>query len=210
MTTKSHPRVGWEFWIKWVIATTASPVLASIISTTVASILYAVLPFLGLLIGLALSGSSIGILLGITQASILKSKCIDSSPWILASAVGWITGAIIATLFARIFSRLDVDVFRIFIGIGIGLSLGIGQWLILRQQFRQAFWWIPANVIGWTIFMTNLDVGLVLPIFPVTSSMDSLVVGGLIVGAVTGFTMIWLLRHPIQQLDQSTSSMTSV
>jgi hypothetical protein len=39
-------------------------------------------------------------------------------------------------------------------GPAFGAVFGLVQWLLLRQWARQAYWWILANMIGWTASVT--------------------------------------------------------
>ena len=65
-----------------------------------------------------------------------------------------------------------------------GILYGILAWLILKKQFKWAHWYIVASAIGWTVGHGNIVTIL-----------------------TTGVVLIWILHHPIQQPDQSTSSM---
>jgi len=70
---------------------------------------------------------------------------------------------------------------------GIGILAGVLQWLILKKQFRQAEWWVVANIVGWAVGHGNIITIL-----------------------ITGVVLVWILRRPIQQPDQSTSSVPSM
>jgi len=83
-------------------------------------------------------------------------------------------------------------------GATLGVAVGVAQWLILRQHFAEARWWIPASTTGWTV-------GAVAGLSIVGDCADfgRCFVGwasyGAIIGAVTGFMLLWLMSRPINQ-----------
>lgn len=67
------------------------------------------------------------------------------------------------------------------------LGFGVTQWLLLRQRFRRATWWIVATALGEVLCGFE---------YPGLSTAMYGVLEGAIKGVITGLTMIWLLRRP--------------
>ncbi len=103
--------------------------------------------------------------------------------WILASLVGWL-----AIAFVVAFGASES---LIFVGLPFlvgGAVLGTAQWLVLRQAFAKAGWWLLATImgllIGWlAIFITGF--GLV-----------SFIIGPAVYAVITGLVIVWLLQQP--------------
>jgi len=77
-----------------------------------------------------------------------------------------------------------------------GLLTGLLQRQLLRPFSHRANWWVPANVIGWA-----LPAGLVAAGDSGTfgawghiSSLLGMFLGGVLLGAVTGMALVWILR----------------
>jgi hypothetical protein len=70
-----------------------------------------------------------------------------------------------------------------------GAVTGILQWLVLRAQVSRAGWWVLASTVGWGLGMVGTRAFEVLAIF-------GGLVGGAVLGAVTGGALVWLLRQP--------------
>jgi hypothetical protein len=66
--------------------------------------------------------------------------------WIVATLLsGGLSALLMLAPFA--FGIRDIPSFLI-LGI-IGMSLGLMQWLVLQRHVSRAYWWIPANAVGW-------------------------------------------------------------
>jgi MFS family permease len=90
-----------------------------------------------------------------------------------------------------------------------GTLAGVLQQRILRRQVCHSAWWVPASAVGWGLSIIGIGlivftvhfhkyheaglfvalIGLMLPVG----------VGAILLGTVTGGTLIWLLRQPVQQ-----------
>lgn len=69
--------------------------------------------------------------------------------WILASAIGWPVGSILAI----VISYAVVNLFypketNLVVGLFLGLAIGFAQWLITRKTIPVRSWWIWACAIG--------------------------------------------------------------
>jgi hypothetical protein len=114
-------------------------------------------------------------------------------------------------------------------GATCGLILGSAQWLVLRQVVRAPGWWIPINVVSWAIGTVSgwYTGGIIMHSFyyghsagwtifrdtwyrsPVVSFANVVLdiidwpghlVVGILVGAMTGLALAWMLKRPIHNL----------
>ncbi len=78
-----------------------------------------------------------------------------------------------------------------------GLLVGLIQRRLLRAHSERANWWVPACVVGWALPAGAIALGdaasggwggLV--------SIAAMLLGGAGLGAVTGGTLVWMLRRP--------------
>jgi len=116
-----------------------------------------------------------GLGIGIGQWVLLDRRMDRTWRWILASAVGWSAGWVI--------SLLAIPEGMGFVeGLIVGTSLGIAQWVVLREELHWAGWWIPINVVAWSLALGPLG-GFLLT--------------GITAGVVTGFAIELLLRNPL-------------
>lgn len=149
--------------------------------------------------GAIIAGSLFGILFAL-GASLgpglqLQKKGLSATRWITYSTVagGLGMGISFATAF-RYFDTLPDNAAIVLIGIGLGLPVGIAQWLVLREQNVEnkttAKWWPAISVIGYAA-------GVLVPIRLGSEGNEWLVmiIGGLILGVVTGAGMAWILRQ---------------
>jgi hypothetical protein len=137
-------------------------------------------------------GSVVVTSISLTQLQILKNYKIKISKWwILAGILGIIISEAVAgiILWQLKINRSDLGVFQggpqlpeALIFSFSGLLIGVFQWLVIRKQFTNSVYWIPANFLGWGLghlVMFNL-----LAFFP----------GALLLGIITGLFMYWILK----------------
>ncbi len=155
------------------------------------------------------------IVFGITYSAMQWLVLVDQVPtwWIVSSTAGYaIVIAIVGSpyhvtrtgiLFAMHIVRMDTwaGMTAAMTGAFAGAIAGAMQWLALRRRFSRAGWWVLANAIGWGTSHGMVAAVLSNPfgtsdaaaiaqalLFPLT-----LVSQGLVIGAITGFTLFWLL-----------------
>jgi hypothetical protein len=184
MTTQPRPQIGSAFWIVWVLAN-AVGMFGYAIGVVIVSRLYE----WNLDASLILASATVGLALGFVQWLVLRHWGFNDARWIWASLLGWMAGTLIAKALGP---YIGVGFTSTAEDIGISIITGALQMYVLRQWSSKAKWWILAYLIGRIL---SLEFGL----FNVLTE-------GIIFGAITGLALIWLLRHPIQEFDQSTSS----
>ena len=88
------------------------------------------------------------------------------------------------------------------LGLFLGALFGYFQWLPLKPWSRRSIEWIPANALGWAAGMIFIFLGASLPdeqthwaLIVVSGALGG-ILGGMAVGAVTGFFLLRLARTP--------------
>ncbi|MEB3336107.1 MAG: hypothetical protein VKJ46_01500, partial [Leptolyngbyaceae bacterium] len=90
------------------------------------------------------------------------------------------------------------------LGAGVGTVLGLAQWLVLRPHSRQASWWVFASALAWAwgLLVAFIATGIViLNGFSIQTILVEGAVGailGVVVGAITGFALVWLLKPRLE------------
>ena len=127
------PRIEWDLWFQWMLATTVGWAIAWAFIGEVA----------------------VGALVGLGQWFVLRSRIPQAGWWIWASTVGWAVGW--AMIVAGVLAPPNGGVAAMLVtGVVLGAMTGLAQWFILRQAVHQAGWWIVASTIGWTIGLTGI------------------------------------------------------
>lgn len=78
-----------------------------------------------------------------------------------------------------------------------GLLVGILQWSLLRPHSDRAAWWVLASTAGWALPAGAIalgDLNLIPAPWGELLSLGAMFFGGLILGAVTGRALLWVLR----------------
>jgi hypothetical protein len=124
---------------------------------------------------------------GMCQCVILRRRVSRANSWILLTALGWAAGwALTGETFGVSASwsfdqqHLSSTLFTALRAVAGGAMTGLGQWLVLRHNVKRAGWWILATAVSWGIVYLS----------PV---MYFSILGGAVVGIVTGAALVWLL-----------------
>ena len=194
----------WYLWLGWIFATAVGLMVSDFLG---------VFFFQGGFIEFLLPGVIIGSLQG---RLILQHQGIRASRWIAISTIGWTMGWILGLGAGALVNALillatgDIETnpvvnagsgFLGFAGLLVihGTVIGITQWyFVLRKKFYGAGWWVFANIVGWSLdngicWGIIAPVGLIFGIaLPGLADSD---IRGTAFGAITGFTLVWLLRQ---------------
>jgi hypothetical protein len=169
-------RVGWSFWLLWVLASAAGLVLGVALEGVFTIDLSAHMllsgGFTGVLAGLAVPG---GLVVGTCQWLVLRRELDRAGWWILASTPMLIVGQL-----SSFYAGLTVR------GIGVGLA----QWLVLRRQVHGAGSWILLCAVGWTVGMAAGNA-----VYWELGWLLANALAGAVAGAITGAGLVWLLRQ---------------
>jgi hypothetical protein len=140
-----------------------------------------------------LLGAFFGLGAAIGPGLLLQRKGVGVARWLAASVIAGTLGTAIG--FALAFGLFSDEgtisdlAGGLFIGLSLGLSLGVGQWLVLRQKGLSADAW--PLITGFALaFLIGMPLG------GEGREWLALVVIGLVLGGLTGLSMMWLLRRP--------------
>lgn len=217
--SQQHP--GWHLWLLWVGATALGELLGFIAPAIAGSTAAAVgLSDLERLPPLVLAGMIEGATFSWVQWLVLRRYLpqLSGRIWIGATAVAagfaWALGLLPSSI--SNFEAIPTAVLilgAIVLGSAFLVLIGGAQWLALRHVTARAGWWILANAIGWPL-------GVVVSIFGIGLIPDDASVGlmivmgvvsavmmGVIVGAITGGFLVWLLRDRLTAHGSITTAM---
>jgi hypothetical protein len=192
-------RIGWRFWIYWMLATIGGGALYVIASIPLNMIMAQVLPpdevsqppsgipVVFLLIML-LSGGLLGACIGLVQALVLRRELDGMRRWIVATTIGFAAGGLL-----RLVNVPEMDMLGpVYPVLQFGLIPAIFQWLALRGRVFQAGWWILATLVGWVLafILIGIAIGTGLYVEPFDLLCALLVPAG-----TAGAGMVWMLRR---------------
>lgn len=146
-------------------------------------------------------GLCVGAVVGYSQWLVLKKQRKISSFWGMACAIGMGLPFIVVVVLHEVGIQLPDRELLSRIGIGIigGLLSGLLQVRLLRTYYARAAWWILASSAGWGLCWLATTIGV---------PLIGLIVGGIILGLVTGFCLLWIQKFPLQR-EQDTSDPTN-
>lgn len=195
----------------FVIGRLAAPYIERV--TSVAAIL-------GGALGAVLLGALLeGVLVGLFQERVLHSRLpgLRHGAWIVATAAGaglaWLLGMVPSTLIALggnaspgpapeepgAWVRYGL---AMALGFMTGPILGLVQWTVLRGLVSGAGHWLWANALAWAIGMPVIFLGMELVPWTAPFVFVALAlylvcgVTGVVVGAIHGRVLVWLVRSP--------------
>ncbi len=202
----SNIAIGWKFWLLWVLVCIGGGFGCFILGL----LIFRNQNILGTFVGLSI----VGILWATPQYLLLKNYTPKiNGIWILVSAAGIIASSVIANFVLSVLDRnLGWAV--------IGAVAAIFQYFVLRQHFLRSSGWIIVSGVGvaMSVAIGKIIFGVVSKTIEsqspplgsggglsalaqaisllIYSSLVTGVVGLAIYGAITGGTLVWLLRHP--------------
>jgi hypothetical protein len=187
----SDMKIGWSFWLQWILASILGFAVGAAMAIAVTDLIFTAL---------------FGVAGGFTQWLVLRHRILGAGWWVLASTLGFAIAPIMAIAGVMAVSQimsLDGNSLAapILLGVLSGVLSAIFPWLILRRQFAQAGWWIPAHLLGSLLggamgIVTFHGVSLIGFYQFDWAAAGAMFGAGL--GAVTGITLVWFLRQPVQ------------
>jgi hypothetical protein len=203
MTTPRVNRatIGWSFWFWWMAASLTGGVVSVLLWLAIGAGLEAVgvntdKPgnVLTALISPVL-GAAFGTAFGTAQWLVLRRHVNRAGRWAPATIVGFIIIFVLASSLIPSGNAAKLGLTQqVLLGGGLGALIGtpgsVLQWLlVLRRQVNQAGWWVLASVVAWAIGFA-VSFGL-----QATLGGPFFMAGFIVAVAITGFAMVWLLRH---------------
>ena len=183
-----------HFLRKWIIATGIAWPVGMIVSIIVAYIVNIIYPKeTNLVVGLVT-----GAIVGYSQWFVLKRQHKASSFWGLACSIGMGLPFIVVVILAEAgvdFSDLPGGEFLGRIGIGVigGLLSGLLQVRVLRKYYVKARWWVLVSAAGWGLCWLASSIGAS------WVTLIGFLLGGFILGLVTGLGLLWIQKFSLQR-----------
>ncbi len=190
-------RTSWVItvWLAWLVATTLGMVAGGLLGVPLGwSIGETLMQAIGegpalFVVGLVMGGALFGAI-ALAQSIVWRGRLPVAGRWVLFSAVAGAAGIGVILLvmngsdemFAS--ALLPAAVFAV-----LGLWLGAAQWLVLRRYVARAAWWMAINAVG-----LGLTLAILFGLSAEGRELVSLVLSGLLFGAITGAGLAWLLR----------------
>lgn len=216
----------WKGWLGWLAATMVGTEL-------VVLIVYFLFPYI---VGDPLKGSLIQrllwiVLIGLPGPAIatmqwicLRRRIRKAGWWITVAVVGWYMVLGLSALRSlpaveRFSAKFETTADIISVCL-LGAVMSLPQWLLLRQKFLGAAYWIVARPLGWLAgygllflaaelrvvrndFLTIYVFGRDVPDLVGWSAVGELF--GIGLGAVTGAAIVWILKKPKGALNGESS-----
>ncbi len=190
-------QVGKKFLGQWILATSIGwPVgmfLAFLLSYAVVNLFYP--KETNLIVGLCLGAG-----VGYSQWHIINKYFKISAWWIWASAIGIGLPFVVDVLLVELVGVESV--LNLFItGVIGGLLIGLLQINVVKSLSKKGIWWIFISPLAWGISWLSTEIVFVVGFF---------IIGGVVLGAITGIAILWLLQFPVQgDIDKAEPSKTS-
>ena len=200
-----RPQMGWSLWLRWVLATVAGFTLTRVVGVPVGLIAGSIIAAWAVggvpedkmenivswvvfgVVAYGLAGAATGMM----QWLILRRHLKGASWWVLSSALSFAMGAALGFLASGLLEVLGTPTGAFLIIVASGPVVGTAQWVVLRRQVYRAGWWILATSLAW---------GLGWSIELLTGSL-AFVASGIVVAAITGAVLVWLLRRPAPSVE---------
>ena len=174
---------GWSFWGRWLLAT----LIGWIVGLVVAIVLsYAIVNLFypeesNLIVGLVLGAG-----VGLAQMIAVRRVLPLTQRWVWGAAVGLGIPFIVAVVVDEAwFGAAEAsDMWLVLVAVAGGAIAGLIQARTLRPHTPRAQWWILVSVLSWGLaWLTSVVLGEV-----------GILVGGVVLGVVSGALLIWMLR----------------
>lgn len=221
MTIK-QTKIGWGFWLKWVLFTTIGFFIIILVGFVLFSdgILSRMIgdiadDFFFYQFAEIMMFILVGAVVGIIQWLILRRRVSQVGWWAPAIVAGLVFASVL--LYALPVARnyfLEVEnIFAFRLGFIMLWSLGgtlasVFQWFFLRRQISLSGWWVLASAVGWSLGAVVWELsnwflferfgfgpGGLLEFLQILNAFGLFF--GIIMGAVTGGAIVWLLRQPV-------------
>jgi hypothetical protein len=206
---------GWRLWFQWVLASMlgfgVGAAIAGFIPSSITSLTCAqsstdtfidrltnyqcnlqTLVLLSMVIILGLTG-------GFMQWLVLRSRIPGTGWWVPASTLNFPAVPAVANG-ALILGGGVPSPAPILLGSLVAILSGILPWFVLHRRLARAGWWIPAHWLGSLVAVFLGVVGFhaagLIGLYQLSWAAAGAMFGAGL-GAITGITLVWLLRQPL-------------
>ncbi len=145
-------------------------------------------------------GLGMGVGVGYAQGRVLKRWFGTGGGWMWASVIGFGLPFVLFDLVGTIWRRLpDLPQLELEVVIS-ALLAGVLQRRILSAHSSKTDWWIPASIAGWALAAATAASGSFLEIAFLGRWLNvaTILLGGLVLGVVTGGFLVRIRRGPIR------------
>ena len=197
MSTLTHrTSIGRSLWLQWVLASVMGVVAGGYLALGIGWGLADAVAMVssetaGTAVFGAVFGALIGAGLGAGQSLVLRSQTGQAGAWALASALGGgISGAISMPITFALFGHQFGAIGFLMVGTLLGAAIGAAQWLVIRNKAARSALWILASAFAVAVGFT-----LAMPLGGEGREWLALSAMGIVVGAITGGAIPWLLQQ---------------
>ena len=143
-------------------------------------------------------GIAMGAGVGYAQGRVVRQWLGGTWRWTWASVIGMGVPFVASDFVSAVWSGYSFSL-PLVVVIG-GLLVGLFQRRVLRSHCDRANWWVLACVAGWALAAGTAAVSGVLPSGPSAGwlailNVGVILLGGVVLGIVTGGALVWMLRH---------------
>ena len=204
--------IGTGFWLQWVLASMLGFAVGAAMGNAVANSIPPMVctqsfsdslidrltnfPCIQPSLGLVLIVIILGLAGGFMQWLVLRRRIAGTGWWVPASTLGFP----VALVMAEGAMRVGEIPSPILLGVLFGILSGILPWLVLRRQVARAGWWVPAHLlgslVGGAMGIVAFHVMALIGFYQLPWAAAGAMFGAGL-SAITGITLVWLLRQPI-------------
>lgn len=211
--TVERKRIGWGFGLPWVFFSAVGWPIGFMMGFLAGFAPIELIAHTPLGEGLASCVHAIvlGAVVGILQWVVLRERVPGAGRWVWASTAGLavaggVGGAVVmAGANAKLGEggSLAAVVGYTLVGALGGAVTGMLQRPVLRRQVSRSGWWVLASTVGWGLGMAVFGIGEyasgAFGIMEAAGVLFGWLVPGVVLGAVTGGALVWLLRQPVPE-----------
>lgn len=201
MSNFNETTSGWFLFVKWILLSMAGVGVAYLVVSLVnlpenVTSYYVFITVMWFLMGAVI---------GIFQWLVLRRWLKNSVLWIIVVGMGYVIAAHVSVpiILWDMYYNLNLpyelgrpfQLDEVIFGAVFGTIMGSAQWIILRNYFHRAGWWIAGSLAAWTL---GRLVGELIPFDWSWSGTGILyeTVVNFIVAVVTGFVLVRILDRP--------------
>ena len=145
-------------------------------------------------------GIGMGAGVGLMQGRIMRTMLAKLGPWFWSSVVGLGLPFLAADIANVVRWDFPYSIY-VFVILG-GLIVGILQAFILSSHFQNTGWWVVGSVAGWSMASATVAFADTLSrahslrgIWGALAYLATVAAGGLVLGIVTGISLVVMLRN---------------
>jgi hypothetical protein len=130
-------------------------------------------------------GLVLGAVVGLAQLVAVRGVLPLTSRWVWGAAAGLVIPFVVGVIASALWSNVTEpnDTWLVLVAVAGGALAGLLQAPALRRHTSRAHWWIPASLVSWGVAW----------LASVAWAEAGLLLGGVVLGVVSGSLLIWML-----------------